>query len=43
VNLPLLLVALGIVIAFLVSWALGVVLILVGLALLVFQSGGVRL
>lgn len=42
-NLPLLLVVLGIVIAFLVSWALGVVLILVGLALLVFQSGGVRL
>jgi hypothetical protein len=38
ISLPLLLIIIGIVLAVLVSWALGVIVILIGLALLLFPQ-----
>jgi hypothetical protein len=39
-SLPILLIVIGIVLALLVSWILGVIVILIGLALLVFPRLG---
>jgi hypothetical protein len=39
-SLPILLIVIGIVLALLVSWVLGVIVILIGLALLVFPRLG---